>query len=267
MDLRLKDKVALVTGGASGIGESIVRRLAAEGAVAVIAGRSLEKARPILASLTAAGHQADFVPVELTDEAQVRAAIATTVERHHRLDILVNNAGVNDGVSIEAGTQAFRRSLENNLVQVYACVHHALTHLRASGGTIVNVGSKVADTGQGGTDGYAASKGGMNALTREWAIELGRDGIRVNTVVPAEVWTPQYERWLETAFADPAAARREIESAIPFGRRMTTADEIADMVLFLASPLSGHTTGQVIYVDGGYVHLDRASTARQEPNP
>ncbi len=260
MDLNLKDKVALITGGASGIGESITKTFAAEGAIAVIAGRSAEKAQPVLDSIEAAGQRGDFVLAELTDELQVQQAVSQTIDRHGRLDILVNNAGVNDSISLDAGLEAFRASLEKNLVQVYCCTHAALPHLRACGGTVVNIGSKVAETGQGGTSGYAASKGGMNALTRDWAIELADDGIRVNTVIPADVWTPLYERWLTQVADDVDAARAAIGAKIPLGRRMTTCEEIADMTVFLASSRSSHTTGQIIYVDGGYTHLDRACT-------
>jgi len=124
----------------------------------------------------------------------------------------------------------------------------------------VNISSKVALTGQGGTSAYAAGKGAQLALTREWAAELLPYGIRVNAVMPAEVLTPLYKRWISTR-EDPAAALKSIEDKIPLGKRMTTAAEIAAMVVFLLSPKqSGHTTGQQILVDGGYTHLDRALT-------
>lgn len=261
MDLLLKDKVAMVTGGASGIGEAVTRAFAAEGAVAVIAGRKPAQAAPILEGLRARGLRAGFVQVELTDEDQVRAAVAETVGAWGRIDILVNNAGFNDGAGLENGTADFRLSLERNLVQVFAITHHALPYLKASRGTIVNIGSKVADTGQGGTSGYAASKGGMNALTREWALELAPSGVRVNAVIPSETWTPLYGAWLERTTPDPVAALERIGRHIPLGRRLTTSEEIAATVVFLASGRSSHTTGQIVVVDGGYLHLDRMCTA------
>ena len=124
---------------------------------------------------------------------------------------------------------------------------------------IINISSKVSVTGQGGTSGYAAAKGGIDGLTREWAVDLAADGIRVNTIVPAETWTPLYENWLNT-MPDPVASRAAIERMIPLGQRFTTVEEMADMVVFLASPRSSHTTGQIIYVDGGYTHFDRKYT-------
>jgi L-fucose dehydrogenase len=171
----------------------------------------------------------------------------------------VNNAGVNDGVGLRAPIAEFRASLEKNIVQCFVLVQLCLDALIASRGTIVNIGTKCALTGQGGTSGYVAAKGAMNALTREWALDLAKHGIRVNCVLPAEVMTPQYGKWISTR-PDPAAAVRKIENMVPLGRRMTTTEEIANTVVFVASPRSSHTTGQILVVDGGYVHFDRAAT-------
>ena len=189
---------------------------------------------------------------------QCRAAVDDALARTGRLDAIVNNAGVNDCVGLEAGSPAaFVESLERNLVHVYAITHHALPALKQTRGAIVNIASKVALTGQGGTSGYAAAKGGILALTREWAVELLPAGIRVNAVVPAEVMTPLYREWL-SGFPDPDQALADITARIPLGHRMTTPEEIAAAVVFLLSPRSAHTTGQQLVVDGGYTHLDRA---------
>ena len=258
MDLGLRNKVVLVTGGASGIGAAISRSFADEGATVIIAARRREQADKLLPNLRTNGRTAHVVQVELTDERQCREAFAWVGNNVGRIDVLVNNAAVNDGVSLEAGVEEFRESLERNLVQVYLCAHLALPYLLESQGNIVNIGSKVAETGQGGTSGYAASKGGMNALTREWALHLAGHGIRVNCVIPAEVMTPLYERWLQSNTDNPDAARERICRMIPLGQRMTTAEEIANTVTFVASSVSSHTTGQILYVDGGYTHFDRS---------
>lgn len=258
MDLDLSGKVVLVTGGAKGIGAAICRALVREAAVPAVVDRDEPAARDLARELTASGARVEIVVADLTDEAQCRTAVDEALRRAGRLDAVVNNAGVNDRVSLEAGSApAFVDSLRRNLVHVYAITHHALPALKQSRGAIVNIASKVAMTGQGGTSGYAAAKGGILALTREWAVELLPAGIRVNAVVPAEVITPLYREWL-SGFPDPDRALADISARIPLGHRLTTPDEIAATVVFLLSSRSAHTTGQHVVVDGGYTHLDRA---------
>jgi L-fucose dehydrogenase len=258
MDLNLTDRVILVSGGAKGIGEAISRLLAAEGAIPAIVGRNRQDNERFVQQIEASGGRAWQVEAELTRTEECQKAVAAAIKQFGRLDGLVNNAGINDGVNLEHGdTERFLASLRKNLIHYYELAHFALSELKKSRGAIVNIGSKVAETGQGGTSAYAAANGGRNALTREWAVELAKYGIRVNAVIVAECWTPMYEKWLSSQ-PDPAAARAQIEARIPLGRRMTTGEEIANMVAFLLSERSSHTTGQLIHVDGGYVHLDRA---------
>ncbi|GAA4451916.1 SDR family oxidoreductase [Nibrella saemangeumensis] len=260
MNLNLQDKVIIVTGGAKGIGEGISTVLAAEGAIPVIVGRNEDDNRQAIAKIEEAGGRAFQVVAELTKPEACKSAVEQILAQFGRIDGLVNNAGVNDGVGLEKGSyEQFMESLHRNLVHYYLMAHHALPALKESKGSIVNIGSKVAETGQGNTSAYAAANGGRNALTREWAVELLPYGIRVNCLVVAECWTPLYEKWIQT-LPDPEEKLQSIVSKIPFEKRMTTAVEIANMVVFLLSDQSSHTTGQLIHVDGGYVHLDRALT-------
>ncbi len=256
MDMELTNRVVIVTGGAKGIGEGISRAFAAEGAQVVIFSRNPDDAGRVITDIEGAGGNADHRVVELTNSEAVRSAIDSVHDTYQRIDVLVNNAGVNDGVGLDQGPEAFRKSLETNLVQFYSMVHFALGPLKKAKGSVINIGSKVAVTGQGGTSAYAAAKGGVNGLTREWALDLAADGVRVNTVIPAEVMTPLYEKFLQTR-QDPAGTRKIITDRIPLGHRFTTCEEIANTVVFLASARSSHTTGQILYVDGGYTHFDR----------
>jgi L-fucose dehydrogenase len=258
MDLQLQNKIIIVSGGAKGIGEGIVRVLANEDAFPVIIGRSKEDNQHLLDEIIASGKKCDEFVAELTKPEECERAIHEVIEKYHRIDGLVNNAGVNDGVGLEnGGYEKFMESLHKNLVHYYLLVHYALPELIKSKGSIVNIGSKTAETGQGKTSAYAASNGGRNALTREWAVELLKYGIRVNCVIVAECYTPLYDNWIKT-LPNPEEKLKEITSKIPLGNRMTTAEEIANMVAFLLSEKSSHTTAQLIHVDGGYVHLDRA---------
>ena len=255
MNLNLNEKIIIVTGGAKGIGEGIVKALAAENAIPVIVGRKEADNLKALESIGSKGFQ---VVAELTNPDECENAIKKIVQKFGRIDGLVNNAGVNDGVGLEKGNyEQFVASLHKNLIHYYLMAHHALPYLKQSKGPIVNVGSKTAETGQGDTSAYAASNGGRNALTREWAVELLPYSIRVNAVIVAECYTPLYDKWIKT-FENSEEKLKSITEKIPLENRMTTADEIANMVVFLLSDKSSHTTGQLIHVDGGYVHLDRA---------
>lgn len=258
MNLHLENKIIIVTGGAKGIGLGICKLLASEGAIPVIVGRSEKDNQIAIDEIEAEGGKAKSVVAELIKPQDCENAVKEVVSQFGRIDGLINNAGVNDGVGLENGSyDSFMESLHKNLVHYYLMAQYALPELKKSKGSIVNIGSKTAETGQGNTSAYAASNGGRNALTREWAVELLPYGIRVNAVIVAECYTPLYETWIGT-LENPKQKLKEITAKIPLENRMTTTEEIANMVVFLLSEKSSHTTGQLIYVDGGYTHLDRS---------
>ena len=258
MDLNLKDKIIIVTGGSKGIGNGISNVLADEGAIPVIVGRNKENVLQAVATIEKRGKQAFYAFAELTNPDECENAVDSVVAKFGRIDGLVNNAGVNDGVGLENGSyEGFMESLKRNVVHYYLMAHHALPELKKSKGSIVNIGSKTSVTGQGATSGYAAANGGRNALTREWAVELLPYSVRVNAVIVAECYTPLYDKWIKT-FNNPKEKLKAITDKIPLENRMTTVQEIANAVVFLLSEKSSHTTGQLVFVDGGYTHLDRA---------
>ncbi|PPK85692.1 L-fucose dehydrogenase [Neolewinella xylanilytica] len=259
METNLAGKVVVIAGaaGESGsIGEVMLRRIAAEGALPVILDRS-DRGNTYAEALDRQGIDALFVRTDVTDPDQIEAAVEQIGEKYGRIDVLINNVGINDGVSLEGSMEAFLQSLRVNLVSYWCLTKYCLPHLKKSGGNVLNIGSKVALTGQGGTSGYAASKGGVLALTREWAVDFVPFNMRCNAIIIAECYTPAYRTWID-GLENGDAKLRSINEKIPLGQRMTTPEEIANTALFLISDLASHTTGQYVYVDGGYVHLDRA---------
>ncbi len=259
MDFKLKDKVVILAGGAGekgSISETILQALVEESAIPAIIDID-NRGGSYVENFNQNGIDVSFFKTDLTKEVQVEQAIAGVIGKYGKIDVVVNVVGSNDGVGLGKSAKDFIESLKLNLVSYFLTVKYALPALKKSKGNIVNIGSKVALTGQGGTSAYAAAKGGVLALTREWAIDLVNDGIRVNAIVIAECWTPSYDSWLKT-LEDGEKKRKLIIEKIPLGKRMTTPQEISDAVLFTISERSSHTTGQFIFVDGGYVHLDRA---------
>jgi len=258
MNLNLQDKVIIVTGGSKGIGYGIVTALAEEGAIPVIIGRNKATILQAAENIKEKGSKISYAFAEMTNPDECVAAFEKVVAEFGRIDGLVNNVGVNDGVGLENGSyDGFIESLKRNVVHYYQMAQLSLPYLKKSKGAIVNIGSKTSLTGQGGTSGYAAANGARNALTREWAVELLPYSIRVNAVIVAECYTPLYDRWIKT-FDNPEEKLASITKNIPLENRMTTAQEIADTVAFLLSDRSSHTTGQLLFVDGGYTHLDRS---------
>ncbi len=259
MNLNLKGKVVVISGGAGvkgSIGESILGHLVKEGAIPAILDKD-DRGYSYVEKIKEKGMDALFCKTDLTKPHDIEKAIKSIAERYGKIDVVINNVGTNDGVGLNATYEEFLDSLKLNLVSYFLVVKHALPLLKITKGNILNIGSKVALTGQGGTSGYAAAKGGVLGLTREWATDLVKDSIRVNALIIAECWTPSYDSWIKT-LDNGEEKLKSILGKIPLENRMTTPAEIANICLFTISELSSHTTGQFIFVDGGYVHLDRA---------
>jgi L-fucose dehydrogenase len=258
MDLQLKGKVVLVSGGGAGIGSGIVVSLVKEGAVPIILTRSDKP--EFKKELDAMGADYEFHLIDLNNTDQIKPIVDDVAKRRGGIYGVVNNAGCNDNKAIEETSwQDFEKSLHGNLTHYYELVRAALPYLIKSKGSVLNITSKTALTGQGKTSAYAAAKGAILGLTREWAAAFLQYEIRVNAIVVSECWTPLYAKWIKT-FDDPEARKKVITDKIPFQHRFTTIEEIGDNAVFLLSPVSSHTTGQWVFVDGGYVHLDRALT-------
>ena len=258
MDLELQDKIIVVTGGSKGIGHAITNLLSDEKAIPFIVSRDKKSILNTVEQIEKKGGKCSYALAELTDPQQGKEAIEKAISEFGTIHGLVNNAGVNDSVGLEDGNvDLFVNSLNKNLVHYYVMAQACLPYLKKNKGAIVNIGSKVSLTGQGGTSAYAAACGGRNALTREWAVELLPFSVRVNAVMVAESFTPLYKKWIDT-FSNPKQKINQIENKIPFEKRMTKPEEIANTVAFLLSEKSSHTTGQLLFVDGGYVHLDRS---------
>lgn len=259
MDLKIKDKVFIVTGGGSGIGGGISVAIAREGGIPIIFARSplTDEVNDVIFDLQP---KTKVIKVELANnDSGIKEAIDQVKSEFGQIDGLVNCAGVNDSIALEASPDSFRESLERNLMHYFTMAHYCIDELKKTKGSILNVSSKTALTGQGGTSAYTAAKGAQLSLTREWAASYARDGVRCNCLVPAEVWTPLYKKWIES-FSDSDAKLSSIVKNIPLESRMTTVEEMGNMAVFILSPLSSHTTGQWLFPDGGYTHLDRALT-------
>ena len=259
VDLHLSDKVVIVTGGTKGIGEGIVRSMAAEGANVLMVNRDGPEGPAIEQELTGNGLKVSYLAAELTEVPECRKVVDSALARFGRIDVIVNNAGFNNQLDLRSEPEAFMKGLSDNLIHYYALVHYSHDSLIQNSGNVVNIGSHVSITGQGHTSAYVAAKGAIDGLTREWAAYFCDKGVRVNCLVPGSVWTNSYVRWA-AQFPDPAERRRMAETNIPLGRRMTTIEEFSDMVVFVASDRASHLTGQIIVNDGGYCHLDRVLT-------
>ena len=248
--MRLKDKVAIITGGKSGIGYSTALLFAAEGAKVVVA--DVKDAVEEVRAITEQGAEALFVQTDVSSESQVNNLVETTLAAYGRLDVLVNNAGVELAKTVADTSEAeWDRLMDINLKGVFLCCKAAIPVMqRQGGGIIVNVASELGLVGGSEIAAYCASKGGVVQLTKAMAVDHALDHIRVNSVCPGPVATPLLEAIIK-ASSDPEAERRHIVEGTLL-RRPGGPDEIANVILFLASDEASYMTGSVVVVDGGW---------------
>jgi 3-oxoacyl-[acyl-carrier protein] reductase len=244
--LSLEGKIALVTGGSQGIGETIARSLASAGATVLVAARNQEKAMAVAASILAAGGAAEAVPLDVADPASVPALFKGIVERHGRLDILVNNAGItDDGLLLRMSKESWDRVIATDLTGVFLVTQEAVKVMmkKRVAGRIVTVGSVVGLMGNAGQANYAAAKAGVVGFSMSLAREIGSRGITVNVVAPG---------YIETAMTAALSEdqRKALAGKIALGR-LGTGEDVAGAVLYLASDLASYVTGTVLNVSGG----------------
>lgn len=250
---RLEGKVALVTGAGSGIGKATARLFAREGASVVVVGIPEPWITATRDEIAGEGGRAIAIPADVTSAADVESAVRTTVEAFGALDVVFNNAGIGLVSPIEeTSMETWERSIAVNLTGVFLGCRYAIPAMRrlGGGGSIINSASTAALTGLPGRSAYAASKGGVIAMTRVLAMECAAQGIRVNSISPGATETEMVQR-LYADTGDPEAARREHASRQPIGR-LSRPDEIAKAVLYLASDESLTVTGTNLVVDGGF---------------
>jgi meso-butanediol dehydrogenase / (S,S)-butanediol dehydrogenase / diacetyl reductase len=247
--LELKGKVAIVTGGSSGIGEAISQTLAKEGASVAIAdiktGSTAEKIRD-------GGGEATFIQTDVRKENDVKRFVEETLRRYGQVDILCNNAGVElVRPLVETTTSDWERVIDTNLKGVFLFSREVLPHMmKRKEGLVVNIASQLGLVGLPGLSAYCASKGAVITMTKAMALECARFGVRVNAVCPGAIDTPMVQREVNLE-SDPAAARHDMIGRHPLGR-LGRSDEIAQAVLFLSTPRSSFITGHSLVADGGY---------------
>ena len=248
--MKLKDKVAIVTGSSKGIGEGIARVFSREGANVVVVCRTDKDGEKMANELGAADGKAIYVKTDVTKSADIQEMINKTVETFGKLDILVNNAGYHISKSVEAVSEEEWEFLQNtNLRSTYLCSKYSIPHLRKTKGNIINISSMVGIVGQPNAGAYSATKGGQIAMSKGMAIDFAPDGVRTNVICPGWIATPMVEDWFSQQ-DDPEASRKYIYSQHPLGR-IGTIEECGTVAAFLACDESSFMTGAVLAVDGG----------------
>jgi NAD(P)-dependent dehydrogenase (short-subunit alcohol dehydrogenase family) len=245
--MKLKDKVAIITGGASGIGAATARLFAAEGAKVALVDQSEEGLARVAAGLDAITIQAD-----VSSDAQAREGVAKVMEKWGRIDVLMTAAGMSAGGTVDAIDEAaWDRTFDVNVKGTFLWIHYAIRHMiAAKSGAIITIGSQLAQSSPGRNAAYVASKGAIASFTKTMAVDHAKQGIRVNALMPGVIDTPMPARSLKR-YADPDKMRAYWNERHPMGR-IGQPEEVAKAALFLACDDSSFVTGHLLFVDGGW---------------
>jgi L-fucose dehydrogenase len=247
--MKLKDKVAIITGSSKGIGEGIARVFSAEGAKIVVVCRNEQEGKQMERQLSAQG-EALFIRTDVTSSASIQELIQKTVDAFGQIDILVNNAGYHLSKNIEETSEdEWEFIINTNLRSTFLCSKYAIPYLRRTKGNIINISSMVGLVGQPNAGAYSATKGGQIAMSKGMAIDFAKDGIRVNVICPGWIQTPLVEDWFSQQ-EDPEASRAYIFGQHPLGR-IGTIEECGYAALYLASSDAAFVTGITLNIDGG----------------
>lgn len=250
---KFEGKVAIVTGGTSGIGRATATMFARNGAKTVIAGRNKQRGQEVVDEITSHGGQAIFVETDMEDQVEIKALIDKTIETYGRLDFAFNNAGISGRPVITHNTRLrdFREIIDVNLNSVFLCMKYELEYMSThGGGNIVNCSSYGGTHGVGMMSAYTASKHGVIGLTKAAAIEYAKQNIRINAVCPGSVQTPLIEA-LQDVASQISAGTSEGQAEQPGMNRVGQPNEVAEVVMFLCSDASSFVTGAIIAIDGG----------------
>jgi NAD(P)-dependent dehydrogenase (short-subunit alcohol dehydrogenase family) len=254
-NMKLQNRIAIVTGAAMGIGQGIAFVLGREGARLALADVNVPEGQKTCRELKKLGYEAFFIECDVSNEDQVKVLVAASVEKYGAIHILVNNAGIGMYKTVlETTSEDWDRCLGINLKGAFLCSKYAIPHIQAAGGgSIINMGSVHSVQNSSRSAPYAASKGGLLALTRQMAIDFGKDHIRVNAVCPGWIYTPNVQRIFDS-YPDPIKFRQEVERRQILGR-IGTSEDVGEAVAFLACDESSYITGSSLMVDNGMTAL------------